>query len=113
MKHIKAVIQPEKLNDVRLALDDAGCAGGIMISEIMGHGNQKGIIQAWRGEKYQVDLLPKVMIDLVVKDEDLEAVKKIIIESARVGEIGDGKLFIYNVESVVRIRTGETDDDAV
>lgn len=113
MKHIKAVIQPEKLNDVREALGEAGCSGGIMISEIMGHGNQKGIIQAWRGEKYQVDLLPKVMIDLVVKDKDLETVKKIIIDNARVGEIGDGKLFIYNVESVVRIRTGETDDDAV
>lgn len=113
MKHIKAVIRPEKLSDVREALDKAGCSGGIMISEIMGHGNQKGIVQAWRGEKYQVDLLPKVTIDLVVKDEDLDAVKKIIIDNARVGEIGDGKIFVYNVESVTRIRTGEEDDNAI
>ncbi|MCM8712021.1 P-II family nitrogen regulator [Clostridium sp. SYSU_GA19001] len=113
MKHIKAVIRPEKLNDIREALNEAGCSGGIMISEIMGHGNQKGIIQAWRGEKYQVDLLPKVMIDLVVKDKDLETVKKIIIENARENEIGDGKIFVYNVESVTRIRTGEEDDDAI
>lgn len=113
MKHIKAVIQPEKLSDVRDALDKAGHFGGIMISEIMGHGNQKGIVQAWRGEKYQVDLLPKVMLDLVVKDEDLETVKKIIINSARVGEIGDGKIFVYNVEGITRIRTGETDNDAI
>ncbi|WP_163193023.1 P-II family nitrogen regulator [Clostridium thermarum] len=113
MKHLKAVIQPDKLSDVREALDAAGCSGGIIISEVMGHGNQKGIVQAWRGEKYQVDLLPKVMIDLVIKDEDLETVKKIIIDSARVGEFGDGKIFIYNVESVIRIRTGEEDDDAL
>lgn len=113
MKHIKAVIQPEKLNDVREALDKVGCSGGIMVSEIMGHGNQKGIVQAWRGEKYQVDLLPKVMIDLIVKNEDLENVKRSIIESARVGEIGDGKIFVYDVESVTRIRTGEMDNEAI
>lgn len=113
MKHIKAVIRPEKLNDVREALDKSGSAGGVMVSEIMGQGNQKGIVQAWRGEKYQVDLLPKIMLDLIVKDEDLESVKKIIIDSARVGEIGDGKIFVYNVESVTRIRTGEEDNDAI
>lgn len=113
MKHIKAVIRPEKLGDVRDALDIAGCSGGVMVSEIMGHGNQKGIMQAWRGEKYQVDLLPKIMLDLVLRDEDLETVKKIIIDNARCGDIGDGKIFVYNVESVTRIRTGEEGDDAI
>lgn len=113
MKHIKAVIRPEKLSDVRKALNNAGCYGGVMITDILGQGNQKGITQSWRGEKYQVDLLQKVMIDLVVKDEDLETVKKIIIDNVRTGEIGDGKIFVYNVESVIRIRTGETDNDAI
>jgi nitrogen regulatory protein P-II 1 len=107
MKQIKAVIRTEKLCDVRAALEKAGCYRGAMITDIMGQGIQKGITQAWRGEKYTVDLLPKVMIALVVKDEDVETIKKVIIASARTGEIGDGKIFIYNVEEVVRIRTGE------
>ncbi len=113
MKQIKAVIQPEKLSDVRDALEKTGCYRGAMITDIMGQGTQKGITQAWRGEKYQMDLIPKVSIDLVVRDEDVDAVKKVIMDSARTGEIGDGKIFVYNVEEVVRIRTGETGDDAV
>ena len=71
-----------------------------MITNIMGQGIQRGITQAWRGEKYQIDLLPKVMINLVIRDEDVPAIKKVILESARTGEIGDGKIFIYNVEEV-------------
>lgn len=113
MKQIKAVIKPEKLSDVREALEKSGCYRGSMITDIMGQGTQKGIIQAWRGEKYRMDLIPKIMLDLVVKDDDVETVKKIIIDSARTGEIGDGKIFIYNVEEVIRIRTGEEGDDAI
>jgi nitrogen regulatory protein P-II 1 len=113
MKQIKAVIRPDKLSDVRKALEKAGCYHGVMITNIMGQGSQKGITQVWRGDKYQVDLLQKVMIDLVVRDEDLPAIKKVIIESAHTGEIGDGKIFIYNVEEVIRIRTGEEGNDAL
>jgi nitrogen regulatory protein PII len=113
MKQIKAVIRTEKLAEVREALEKAGCYRGAMISEIMGQGTQKGIVQAWRGEKYKMDLLPKVMMDIVVKDEDVNTIKKVIIESARTGEFGDGKIFIYDVEEVVRIRTGEEGDSAI
>ena len=113
MKQVKAVVRTEKLNDVREALEKAGCYRGAMISDIMGQGTQKGITQAWRGEKYKMDLLPKIMIDLVVKDEDVPVIKKVLIENARTGEIGDGKIFIYNVEEVIRIRTGEEGDNAL
>lgn len=113
MKQIKAIVRPEKMAEVREALKKAGCYHGIMISDIVGQGTQKGITQAWRGEKYQLDLIPKVMIDLVVQDKEVDAVKKIIIETARTGEIGDGKIFIYNVENVVRIRTGEEGEVAI
>lgn len=113
MKQVKAIIKPEKLSDVREALQKAGCAHGMMITEIVGQGTQKGITQSWRGEKYQLDLIPKVMIDLVILDKELPAVKKAIIESARTGEIGDGKIFVYNVEETIRIRTGEEGDLAI
>ncbi len=113
MKQIKAVIQPDKLSDVRDALEKMGCYRGAMITDIMGQGTQKGIVQAWRGEKFQMDLLPKVSIDLVVKDEDADTVVKIIMDSARTGEIGDGKIFVYNVEEVIRIRTGEKGEAAI
>ncbi|HBQ64664.1 MAG TPA: P-II family nitrogen regulator [Clostridiales bacterium] len=113
MKQIKAVIRPEKLSDVRDALEKAGCYRGAMITEIMGQGAQKGITQTWRGEKYQMDLLPKVMIDLVVKDEEVDSIRKVLLESARTGAIGDGKIFIYNVEEVIRIRTGEEGETAL
>lgn len=113
MKHIKAVIQPEKLTEVRSALEDKNGYRGIIITDVMGQGNQKGIIQAWRGEKFQMDLLPKVMIDLVVNDEDVQEVKKVILDVCRSGEYGDGKIFIYNVEEVIRIRTGEEGNDAL
>ena len=113
MKQIKAVIQPNKLVEVREALQKTGCYHGVMISDIMGNGSQKGITQAWRGEKYQMDLLPKVVIDLVVKDEEVDVIKKAILENARSGEIGDGKIFISNVEEVIRIRTGEEGENAL
>jgi nitrogen regulatory protein PII len=113
MKQIKAVIKPERLSEVREALKSAKCYHGIMISDIVGQGTQMGVTQAWRGEKYQLDLIPKVMIDLVVLDTEVATVKKIILENARTGEIGDGKIFIYNVEEVIRIRTGEEGEGAV
>lgn len=113
MKHIKAIIQPEKLPDVRLALEKTECYRGIIITDVLGQGNQKGILQAWRGEKYQMDLLPKVMIDLVVKDEDLDEIINLIFHNSRTGEMGDGKIFIYNVEEVIRIRTGEKGNKAL
>ncbi len=112
MRQIKAVIRPEKLQDVREALSGIGYSG-IMITEIEGHGNQKGIVQQWRGEKYRVDLLPKVMIDVVVKDADAKIISETIMNSARTGEPGDGKIFIFNVDEVIRIRTGETGEEAL
>ncbi len=112
MKQIKAVIRPEKLQDVLNALQKVGY-NGIMITEIEGHGTQKGVIHQWRGEKYRLDLIPKVMLDIVVKDSAVETIKKAIIDVARIGEVGDGKIFVFNVEEVVRIRTGETNDEAI
>lgn len=112
MKQIKAVIRNEKLQDVLNALEKVGY-NGIMITEIEGHGTQKGITHQWRGEKYRLDLIPKIMIDIVVHDAAVEVIKKAIIDSARMGEVGDGKIFIYNVEEVVRIRTGETNEQAI
>lgn len=113
MKHVKAVIRPEKLNDVRDCLEKAGCYKGIMITDIVGNGIQKGITQVWRGERYQVDLLPKVMIDMVVKDEDVPIIKAVLLKCAKTGEFGDGKIFVYPVEEVIRIRTGEEGEAAL
>ena len=113
MKHIKAVIRPEKLSDVRDCLEKVGCYKGVMISDIVGNGAQRGVTQIWRGEKYQMDLIPKVMIEMVVHDEDVPLIKQTIISCARTGEIGDGKIFIYPVEEVIRIRTGEEGEAAL
>lgn len=112
MKKIEAVIRPEKLDEVRRALQEAGCTG-LMISEIEGHGKQKGIVQQWRGERYKVELLPKIKIEAVVKDNDLQRIIKVIIASAKTGDIGDGKIFISDVQDAIRIRTGETGDVAI
>ncbi len=112
MKKIEAIIRPEKLSAVRRALEKAG-HGGIMITEIEGHGKQKGITQQWRGEEYKVELLPKTKLELVVKDAEVERIVKAIIECARTGEIGDGKIFIYNIENAVRIRTGEKGEEVI
>lgn len=112
MKKIEAIIRPEKLEAVRSALEKAGCAG-LMISEIEGHGKQKGVVQQWRGEKYKVELLPKIKIEVVVKDQDLERITKTIIDSAKTGEIGDGKIFISSIEDAMRIRTGEKGETAL
>lgn len=113
MKRIVAIIRPEKLDEVRTALDQVGCSG-IMISEIEGHGKQKGIVQQWRGEKYKLDLIAKIKLEIVIPDSEVEVIKDTIVKSARTGEIGDGKIFIMNdVENVVRIRTGEEGEAAL
>mgnify|MGYP001579739084 CR=1 FL=1 len=112
MKKIEAILRPESIDVVRKALGIAGVTG-LMISEIEGHGKQKGVVQQWRGEKYKVELLPKTKIEIIVKDQDVGRISKAIIDSARTGEIGDGKIFIYPVEDVIRIRTGEKGEGAV
>ncbi len=112
MKKIETIIRQERLEPVRRALEEEGCTG-LMITEIEGHGKQKGVIQQWRGEKYKVDLLPKIKIEIVIKDGDLERIVKTIIKNAKTGEIGDGKIFIYNIEDAIRIRTEEKGEIAL
>lgn len=112
MEKIEAVIRSEKVSAVRAALSKVGYAG-LMITQIEGHGRQKGKFQEWRGEKMKVELMPKTKIDLVVRDSDLDLITKTIIEAARTGEIGDGKIFISDLKNVIRIRTGEEGDAAL
>ena len=112
MKKIEAIIRPEKLDSVRHALEDIS-SPGLMITEIEGHGKQKGITRQWRGKEYKVELLPKIKIEIVIRDQDVDRVIKTIIKNAKTGEIGDGKIFIYPVENIVRIRTAEEGDVAV
>jgi len=112
MKKIEAIIRPEKLETVRRALEEAG-SPGLMITEIEGHGKQKGIEQQWRGKKYKVELLQKIKLEVVIKDEDVDRIVKVVSQAAKTGAIGDGKIFIYPVENVVRIRTGESGEKAI
>ena len=112
MKKIEAIIRPAKIGDVCAALEKIGHPG-IMITEIEGHGKQKGIEQQFRGKTYKVDLMTKARIEIVVKDEDVNKTIKAIRESAFTGNVGDGKIFIYPVEDAVRIRTAEQGDLAV
>ena len=112
MKRVEVIIRPEKLEAVRKALEDAGCTG-LMITEIEGHGKQMGVVQQWRGEKYKVELLSKVRISIVAKDKDVERITKAIVESAKTGEVGDGKIFISDVAEAIRIRTGEKGEEAL
>ena len=106
MKKIEAIIRPEKLDEVRAALERSGYPG-ITITGVEGHGLQKGIVQQWRGEEYRVDILPKVKVEIVVGDEEAETIVQAILESAYTGGVGDGKVFIYDVAEAVRIRTRE------
>ncbi len=112
MKKIEVIIRPEKLESVQRALEKVGYSG-LMISEIEGHGKQKGIVQQWRGEKYKVEFLPKIKIEIIVKDNEVERIIKTIVDSAKTGEIGDGKIFISPIENAVRIRTGEKGEQAI
>ncbi len=112
MKQITAVIKPFKLEEVREALAEVGVTG-LTVTEVKGFGRQKGHTELYRGAEYVVDFLPKVKIEVVVPDADVERCVDAIIKSARTGKIGDGKIFVLPVERVVRIRTGEEDDAAV
>jgi len=112
MKKIEAVIQPFKLDDVREALKAVG-VDGMTIYDVRGHGRQKGHKEVYRGQEYEVDLLPKVKIEAVVADERVEETIKAIVESARTGKIGDGKVFISDVSEAIRIRNSDKDADAL
>ncbi len=112
MKKIEAIIKPFKLEDVKEALSEAGITG-MTVSEVKGYGRQQGHSELYRGAEYVVDFLPKVKLEVVVKDEDVDMVVEKISEAARTGKIGDGKIFVSDIEKVVRIRTGETDEEAL
>ena len=112
MKQITAIIKPFKLDEVREALADVNVTG-LTVTEVKGFGRQKGHTELYRGAEYVVDFLPKVKVEVVVDDSVTEQVVDAIIKAARTGKIGDGKVFVYDLGSVVRIRTGELDADAL
>lgn len=107
MKFVTAILKPFKLDDVREALSEMGVSG-ITVTEVKGFGRQKGHTELYRGAEYVVDFLPKVKLEVAVTDEQLDAVLDAITKKANTGKIGDGKIFVFNLEQVVRIRTGET-----
>ena len=111
MKMVMAIIKPFKLDDVREALSEVGVTG-VTVTEVKGFGRQKGHTELYRGAEYVVDFLPKVKVEIVVKDDDVDRCVDAIVKAARTGKIGDGKIFVTSVERVVRIRTGETDESA-
>ncbi len=112
MKMITAIIKPFKLDDVRDALSEVGILG-LTVTEVKGFGRQKGHTELYRGAEYVVDFLPKVKIETAVSAENLERAIEVIIQAANTGKIGDGKIFVTNVEQTIRIRTGETGPDAL
>lgn len=112
MKKIEAIIRPQRLPFVREALEELGY-GGITVSEVKGHGNQRGITEQWRGRQYKVEYLSKVWVLIVVADEHLEKVIDTVCDSARTGEIGDGKIFVSEVIDVIRVRTKERGTAAI
>ena len=112
MKKIEAIIKPFKLDDVREALTELGITG-MTVSEVKGFGRQRGHTEVYRGAEYAVDFLPKVKIEVVLPDDQIERTVEVIIEAACSGKIGDGKIFVLPVEEVIRIRTGETGETAI
>ena len=112
MKMVMAIIKPFKLDDVREALADIGVQG-VTVSEVKGFGRQKGHTELYRGAEYVVDFLPKIKIEIAVSDDQLERVVEVLRDSANSGKIGDGKIFVWQLDQVMRIRTGELDDDAL
>ena len=112
MKRIIAVIREEMFDNVKLALLAAGCEG-MNVSTVKGRGRQLGVKESYRGSSYCIDLIPKTRVELIVNEEDLEDIIDIIIDSARTGDVGDGKIFVSDVEEVIRIRTGERGTKAV
>lgn len=112
MKLVTAIIKPFKLDDVRESLSEIGVQG-ITVTEVKGFGRQKGHTELYRGAEYVVDFLPKVKIDVAIADDHLDRVIEAITKAANTGKIGDGKIFVVNLEQAIRIRTGETDTDAI
>jgi len=112
MKKVEAVIKPFKLEDVKDALAEIGI-DGMTVSEVKGYGRQKGHSELYRGAEYVVDFLPKIKMEMIVTSDMVEQVTATIVEAARTGKIGDGKIFVSDVEKIIRIRTGETDGEAI
>jgi len=112
MKKITAIIRPEKADAVRAALKEVN-SPGIMISEVEGHGKQKGIEQQWRGEKFRIELLPKIKFEIVAETSAVDKIVSTIIREAKTGEVGDGKIFISDIANVIRIRSGEEGASAI
>ncbi|MBU0632107.1 P-II family nitrogen regulator [bacterium] len=112
MKKVEAIIKPFKLEDIKDALADIGI-NGMTVSEVKGYGRQKGHSELYRGAEYVVDFIPKIKMEMIVSDEQVEKVINTIIESARTGKIGDGKIFVTDIDKIIRIRTGETDSEAI
>lgn len=112
MKKIEAIVRPEKLDEIRKALEEKGILGMTM-SEVQGRGRQKGVCLQWRAGEYCIDFLPKLRLDIIVDDNDLETAIEAITRAARTGQNGDGKLFIYPIEDVVRVSTGERGKEAI
>ncbi len=112
MQKVEAIIRPEKLDIVKTALEELDHAG-MTLSEVRGHGKQRGVTEQWRGRSFAVEYLTKVKVELIVKDEDVDPILERIIDAARTGEVGDGKIFVSPVSRAVRIRTGDTDEAAL
>lgn len=112
MKKIEAIIREDRLEAVKKALEEHSYFG-MTVSEVSGRGKQRGIPLQWRGGEYRGDLLPKLKIELVVLDEDVSIALDAIVHNARTGEVGDGKIFVLPVEKVIRVRTGDSDEDAI
>lgn len=112
MKKVEAVMRVDKLHPVKAALEDLGYPG-MTVTEVRGHGTQKGITEVWRGRTFKVDLLPKIKMEIVVADEDVDKLVQTVVNVARTGNIGDGKIFVSSIEDAIRIRTGETGEKAI
>jgi nitrogen regulatory protein PII len=112
MKKIEAIIRPHKLDEVQDALSEAGFAG-LTVSEVRGYGRQKGHKEVYRGTEYNINFVPKIKIELICADDRSESAIDIIIKTAKTGQVGDGKIFIYNVQDAIRIRTGESGDSGL
>ncbi|GLR72685.1 P-II family nitrogen regulator [Agaribacter marinus] len=112
MKKIEAIIKPHKLEDVRLALSEAGFFG-LTVTEVKGYGRQKGHSETYRGAEYKIDFLPKTKLDIAIQEQHVERCIEVILGAASTGKIGDGKIFVTNLERAIRIRTGEEDNDAI
>jgi nitrogen regulatory protein P-II 1 len=112
MKKIEAIIRPFRIDDVREALAEIGVKG-MTLTEVKGYGRQKGHTELYRGSEYQIDFLPKIKLEVVVPDRLEDQVVEAILKTARTGQVGDGKIFIYNVDDAVRVRTGEAGESAL